>query len=107
MYLYKNRAILYHGIRMARLYFCCYSSQAYDSVPGDFAIMLAGLHKKSGQCHPYDLGFLSGGIRSIHMVSGYLLWLFQQCATCRAPCHRRAVKFSVLHNPCIPAALQS
>ena len=79
MYLYKIRTILYHRVRMARIYFYYYSFQAYGSVPGDLATMEAGLHKNSGQCHPYALGFLSGDIQSIHMVSGYLLWLFRLC----------------------------
>ena len=75
MYLYKIRTILYHRVRMARIYFYYYSFQAYGSVPGDLATMEAGLHKNSGQCHPYALGFLSGDIQSIHMVSGYLLYM--------------------------------
>ncbi len=63
MYLYKIRTILYHRVRMDRIYFYYYSFQAYGSVPGDLATMEAGLHKNSGQCHPYALGFLSGDIQ--------------------------------------------
>ena len=55
MYLYKIRTILYHRVRMARIYFYYYSFQAYGSVPGDLATMEAGLHKNSGQCHPYAM----------------------------------------------------
>lgn len=59
----------------------CYSFQAYGSVPGDLATMGADLHKSSCQCPPYALGFLSEDIQSIHMASGYLLWLFRLCCT--------------------------
>lgn len=69
MYLYKIRTILYRKVRMVRIYFYCYSFQAYGNNPGDWATMEACFHKNSSQCHPYALRSLLKGTQRIQPVS--------------------------------------